>query len=416
MKKIILILSIWSLAIGFVEAQQIKRSTLSSTGKVKSVDPVRVSWTAGSCPGCNVLHPTNPANEGYVRQGFQQPPSNGNAPNCPTMTSTFNITPIVSALCGTKFDMEFTGISVQNLKFEWNFGAGAVPQTSTSLNPMGVIYTTPGQKVISLKVSQGVCMVSSARAVNIAANQVGFSSTAKVTDAKCRGDKSGSIVITTIGGSTATKTYTWSNGATTQNLTNVAAGSYRVTTTDGNGCAFTLDTVVKQPNTAISFTPEIVAETCIDIQDGSILLKPTGGTPPYRYIWSTGATTPGISNLSRGRYTVGIIDTNACRLDTAFVISLACRDTNTFVYDVITPNGDGKNDKWVIKRIEKYPENEMFIYNRWGQLVYTTKKYNNDWAGSNQKGEELPSAAYYYVIRLNDDKNTVWSGSVTVIR
>jgi gliding motility-associated-like protein len=416
MKKITAILTILTLALGFVEAQQIKRSTLTSVGKLKAIDPFRVSWTAGSCPGCNVLHPNAPANAGYLRQGFQQPPTNGNTPDCPSMTATFNVNPITSPSCGTKFDMEFTGVSVQNLVFEWNFGSGAIPQTSNTLNPIGVFYTTAGPKVITLRVSSGAtCAVSTAKSVTIAPNQVSFSAMAKATDVKCRGDKTGAINVTPFGGSGA-KTYKWSNGASTQNITNVAAGRYTVTVTDVNACTFSLDTIVKQPDAAISFTNEIIQETCKTFEDGSIHLTLKGGTPPYRLNWSTGETTTAISSLKAGKYTVSIQDSNSCKLDTAFVISWRCRDSAKFVFDVITPNGDNKNDKWVVANIEKYPNNEMFIYNRWGQIVYNTKQYKNDWAGTNQKGDELPTAAYFYVIKLNDTGNTEWSGSVTVLR
>lgn len=418
MKKIITILTILTLAIGIVEAQQIKRSTLTSVGKLKVVEPFRVSWTAGSCPGCNVLHPNNPPNSGYLRQGFQQPTSNGNSPDCPSLTPTFNITPVVSPVCGTKFDMEYTGVSVQNLIFEWNFGDGAVPQTSNELNPAGVFYTTSGLKVVTLKVSRGACTESRARTVNVTNNQVGFALSAKVTDIKCFNDKAGIITVAPLGG-VGTKTYSWSTGATTQNLAGVAAGRYRVTATDGNGCTYSIDTVINQPSAPLSFTSVITPETCRDYEDGEIQLTVNGGTKPYRVNWSNGATTTGISSLIAGQYRVNIRDTNNCRLDTSFVINRRCRpqDTSKFqVYDVITPNGDGKNDKWIIATIEKYPNNELFIYNRWGQIVYTTKAYRNDWAGTNQNGDELPTAAYYYIIRLNDDKDTVWDGSVSILR
>lgn len=417
MKKIITILLILTFGFHAVKAQQIKRSTLTSIGSLKTIEPFRVSWTAGSCPGCNVLHPSSPTTAGYLRQGFQQPPFNGNAPGCPPLTPTFNIIPFQSPTCGTKFDLEYTGGSTPNLVVEWNFGEGAVPRTSNELNPTGVIYTSSGLKIVTLKVSSGLCADSRAKTVNVLASQVGFSATAQVTTIKCRNASTGSITLTPIGG-TGAKTYVWSNGATTQNLANVTAGRYRVTTTDASGCTFTLDTVINQPASAISFTNVITPETCKDYEDGVIQLVANGGTKPYRISWSNGETTPTISSLIAGQYKVSILDSNNCRLDTSFIINRRCRiDTSTFkVYDIITPNGDNSNDKWIIANIEKYPNNEMFIYNRWGQIVYTKKAYTNDWEGTNQEGKELPAAAYFYIIKLNDDKNTVWEGSVTILR
>lgn len=419
MKKLIIILTILVSAINYVEAQQIKRSTLTSIGKLKVAEPFRVSWTAGSCPGCNVLHPNDPPNTGYLRQGFQQPTFNGNSPDCPSLTPMFSINTATTPTCGTKFDMEYKGVLVPNLIVEWDFGADAVPQTSNQLNPTGVFYTTSGLKIVTLKVSSGVsCVESRARTVNVANNQVGFWGKANITNVKCRGDKTGAINIIPLGGFGA-KTYKWSNGATSQNLAGVTGGRYTVTATDANGCSFVMDTAINQPAIGLGFTSVVIAETCKDYEDGSIELTPTGGTKPYKITWATGATTTNISSLIAGQYKFTVLDSNNCRLDSSVVINRRCRgqDTSKFkVYDVITPNGDGKNDKWVIATIEKYPDNELFIYNRWGQIVYTTTKYRNDWAGTNQDGEELPTAAYYYIIRLHDDKNTVWDGSVTILR
>ena len=415
MKKIIIFLTILVFAINATEAQQIKRSTLTSVGKLKVAEPFRISWTAGSCPGCTVLHPNTPANSGYLRQGFQQPTFNGNSPGCPSLTPTFNINPITSPTCGTKFDMEYSGITVPNMTVEWNFGDGAVPQTSNDLNPTGVLYTTTGLKIIILKVSSGACVDSRARTVNVTVNQIGFVAKATVTDVKCRNDRTGVINLTPAGGF-GTKTYRWSNGALTQNVSNLAAGRYYVTTTDANGCSFLLDTVINQPSAVLSYTSIITQETCKDYEDGAVELSVAGGTAPYQVNWANGATTTTISSLIAGQYPVTILDSNNCRVDTSFFIARRCRDTLKTIYDVITPNGDGKNDKWVVANIEKYPDNEMFIYNRWGELIYTTKKYLNDWAGTNQNKEELPTGAYYYIIRLNDADNTVWDGSVTILR
>jgi gliding motility-associated-like protein len=417
MKKIIFILTSLVFLANAVGAQQIKRQTLASVGKLKVAEPFRVSWTAGSCPGCSVIHPSTPAGAGYLRQGFQQPPFNGNAPNCPPIMPVFTIMSFPSPTCGTKFDMEFAGLTVPNMTVEWNFGEGAVPQTSTQLNPTNVIYTTSGIKIITLKVSSGAaCSDTRAKTVSVTPAQIGFSATTSVTNIKCRNDKTGEVTLSTIGGS-GTKTYRWSNGATTQNLTAAPAGRYTVTITDGSGCSFSSDSaVITQPNLALGFTAIITKEACKNTEDGSIELTPTGGTPPYKISWSTGATTSRITALSVGSYRATILDSNLCRLDTSLIIAYGCRDTTKSIYDIITPNKDGINDKWIVPTIEKYPDNEMFIYNRWGQLIYTTKKYLNDWAGTNQEGKELPTGAYYYIINLNDGNNTKWKGSVTVLR
>jgi gliding motility-associated-like protein len=426
MKKITLFLIFLTAAAHIGSAQQIKRWTFSSQGRVRTVgSTARVSWSAGTCPGCNVLSPTGNPSAGYLRQGFQQPPEiNNNSAQCAAtpLAANFNITPFNTPTCGTKFDFEFTGQSYAGMTLLWDFGDGAFPRTSTQLNPMGVIYGTAGQKSITLTVRLGTnCRDSKARTVNVSPTQIGFTAAATVADVKCFGQRTGGITVTTSGGM-GNKTFTWSNGATTQSITNVTAGRYVVTATDAGGCQFVFDTLVRQPQANLGFRDSITLETCVSYADGSIFLTPTGGTKPYRFAWSNSSTDASIDSLVKGSYRVTITDSNSCRIDTVFNLRRRCDDSrigdtlNKKLFDVITPNGDGKNDTWVIDGINKYPKHEVFIYNRWGQLIYSTRDYNNTWTGTNTRGDEVPSAAYFYVIQLNNDKQEVWTGSVTIVR
>jgi gliding motility-associated-like protein len=420
MKKIILFLITIAAFLNQIEAQQIKRATLSSAGSTKVAAPFRISYTAGSCPGCNTL---TKAGTGSIRQGFQQPPNIENNPSgCPPLTAVFNILPIITPSCGTKYDFEFNGATVAGATFEWDFGEGAFPRRSTQLNPMGISYAAAGTKIIGLTIRKGACSDSKARVLVITPAQIGFGiAPLSIANAKCRGDQTGSIKLSITGGS-GTKTFRWSNGATSQDLTNLAAGRYTVTATDGNGCISVLDTAVGQPAAALSFRDSIKKEDCYGYLDGAIELTVSGGTRPYKFAWDNGQTTSKIGGLAAKRYAVTISDSNSCKIDTAFIVPLRCavdsskKNKTGFVYDVITPNGDGLNDKWVVNNIDQYPNNELIIYNRWGQAVYTVKPYKNTWTGTTDDGKELPAAAYYYLIKLNNDKNETWAGSVTVIR
>ncbi len=86
------------------------------------------------------------------------------------------------------------------------------------------------------------------------------------------------------------------------------------------------------------------------------------------------------------------------------------------VPNAITPNDDGKNDVLTIDNIEKFPNNELTIFNRWGDILYRAKPYANDWNGSNQKGDPLPEGTYYYVLRLNINDGKILRGDLTVLR
>lgn len=94
-------------------------------------------------------------------------------------------------------------------------------------------------------------------------------------------------------------------------------------------------------------------------------------------------------------------------------------DSVTVTLDIpnaITPNGDGKNDVLKIDGIEDYPNNELVIFNRWGDVLYKAKPYLNDWQGVNQSGGELPEGTYYYVLRLNVNDGKIYSGNMTILR
>lgn len=75
--------------------------------------------------------------------------------------------------------------------------------------------------------------------------------------------------------------------------------------------------------------------------------------------------------------------------------------------DVFSPNNDGINDQFVIRGLERYPNNSIIIINRWGNKVYEAVPYNNDWDGTNQfgitvGGNQLPEGTYYYILDLGE--------------
>ena len=77
----------------------------------------------------------------------------------------------------------------------------------------------------------------------------------------------------------------------------------------------------------------------------------------------------------------------------------------------ISPNGDGKNDYLIIPGILRYQPNHLMIYNRWGNLVFKSDNYLNDWNGIANRGtilygEELPEGTYFYLIRIEGESET----------
>ena len=83
------------------------------------------------------------------------------------------------------------------------------------------------------------------------------------------------------------------------------------------------------------------------------------------------------------------------------------------VSDLLTPNGDGQNDTWKIKEPSYVDGCDVSIYNRWGQKVYQTTSYQNEWDGT-KNGVNLPDGAYFYVIEC--DGEVAYKGPITLMR
>ncbi len=75
------------------------------------------------------------------------------------------------------------------------------------------------------------------------------------------------------------------------------------------------------------------------------------------------------------------------------------------VFNGVSPNSDGNNDTWKVKGIEKYPDNTVMIFNRWGDKVREFANYNNTtraWEGKNEHGEILPDGTYFYILDVKN--------------
>lgn len=84
--------------------------------------------------------------------------------------------------------------------------------------------------------------------------------------------------------------------------------------------------------------------------------------------------------------------------------------------NAFSPNTDGSNDLWYIKNINLYPINHLQIYNRWGNIVFESSGYNNQWDGRNGK-RPLPSGTYFYLLNVNiNGSEEIFKGSVTIFR
>ncbi len=236
------------------------------------------------------------------------------------------------------------------------------------------------------------------------------------TDALCDGSPTGSLQANIISGTTPPYTYLWSNGDTSDLILNLPPGSYGLTVTDELNCLRTDSARVSRRLNI----EETIIPPCPSINNGSITATVTGGVQPYGYLWNTGATSQSLLGIGEGTYSLTVSDQNDCKgSDTIIVMNdttnIAFCDTLIF-YDVFSPNGDGVNEQWVVDGLLRFPDNEIQIFNRWGNLVYEAKPYSNDWDGRSKKDELLPPATYYYILKLHDLNESVYSGNITLIR
>ncbi|MEO1438470.1 MAG: SprB repeat-containing protein, partial [Bacteroidota bacterium] len=170
----------------------------------------------------------------------------------------------------------------------------------------------------TLFVEDGLGCSSNLISVDVSETSPGISVIAEVENANC-GFISGSIDLLVSGG-TPPYSFHWSNSPeTTSSITGLFEGNYAVTITDAAACTY-FDQYTVLPQISMYLEPH---EThlfldCEYSSDGIATANPTGGTPPYTYLWSNGATTNTISGLGPGAYTVSVTDIYDCYPVSAF--------------------------------------------------------------------------------------------------
>ena len=200
--------------------------------------------------------------------------------------------------------------------------------------------------------------------------------------------------------------YLWDvTGETTSSITAVNTGIFTVTGTTEDGCVSNASIqIINNSPFELNLSSPIFFDdynvTAQGANDGSIDLTIFGGSGSFTYDWSNGGTTQDLSGLAGGLYTVSVTDEQGCAVTDSINLKepQAIKLPNGF-----TPNGDGFNDFYVIKGIQGYPGNKVNIFNRWGNLVFSTQDYQNNWNGVSNDGNLLPDGTYFIVVDLNKE-------------
>ncbi|RAI97531.1 gliding motility-associated-like protein [Chitinophaga skermanii] len=165
---------------------------------------------------------------------------------------------------------------------------------------------------------------------------------------------------------------------------------------------------IDKVSTSFMFTVNAVPVVTISSDKGlnvskgaTVVLTATGG---LSYTWSnadgiiTGINSPALTvrPMQNTTYTVTAKNADGCT-GTASVNMTVIEDFKIDATNVLTPNGDGVNDRWVIKNIDAYPQNEVKIFDRAGRMVYYKKGYLNEWDGK-VNGRPLAEGTYYFIV------------------
>jgi len=225
------------------------------------------------------------------------------------------------------------------------------PFTAFTFNPMTYYNLTPGFHLLTIGDSNNCEVLYEIEITEPDTLELTFNWTNNL----CYGDMNGTIDMTISGGTlfqylqtcncdTLCHTIQWSNGATTEDLTGLAAGTYTVTVTDCNGCVVVGEVTITSPP-ALILTETHGNLNCYGQGTGWIDLLVTGGVGPYTYAWNNGASTQDLYNLSGGWYSVTVTDANNC------VATITVLITEPAPFDLNFDTGDimctGVNDGWI---------------------------------------------------------------------
>lgn len=157
--------------------------------------------------------------------------------------------------------------------------------------------------------------------------------------------------------------------------------------------------------TAFGASIYVGAESCRGAGDGYLVVNPfnNGGTVQYSLNPSPSPADTGSTmyNLPAGTYTLTLQDSVGNTLVKTVIIQASTKECEDTVYHAFSPNDDGLNDLFIISGISRFPENHVYVFNRWGQLVWEGKNYDNKkvvWDGKDSKNIPLSSGTYFYII------------------
>ena len=248
-----------------------------------------------------------------------------------------------------------------------------------------------------------------------------------VSDQGCTDETSRSVLINPnpIPSFTATNVCQGGNSLFT-NTSSIVSGSYTSSWDFGDGGSSTKKSVDYIYNSVGTFnvTLDLLSNkgctgsvtNSVEVFANPVRISASGGGT---YTWTPGfelddpnAAEPIVRASGDTEFTVEIEDDNGCK-DTGSVKVTVLENYVVFPRTVITPNGDGINDKFTFENLDSYPNNSLLIFDRWGREVYQQDAYQQDWEGT-KDGSPLPAGTYFYILTFDKNEDAIYKGSVTI--
>ena len=359
-------------------------SNLRAAGNNSSTTRLDFTWTAASFPTSGAT------NTGYLLLYAA-------APNVPVFASLNAQAPIAGAnttLLSSSIAGNANSFSSTNLANSENYNFLLIPYTWDGTNPETYNYLTAAAPTAS---SLKLPLISGRNSL-------------------CMGEQ------ITLSSNSATGN-TWSRngvviaGATGQQLLVNSGGSYTVSVNWGSASSVSVPMVVSAfalPVPGISSSNGLKISkgdrTQLTARDGvTYLWSPN----IFKWIDNVNIANPTVKPDVTTTFSVTVTNANGCSSTENITIEVES-DFKVTPQTLITPNGDGKNDFWIIKNIDAYPDNEVKVFDASGRQVYRKQRYNNSWDGT-FNGSPLPTGTYTFIIYFGE-KIALVKGYLTILK
>jgi len=325
--------------------------------------------------------------------------------DCPVETTTFDLTLFPSPEASFEVGPN-GGVSCVD-------GLATISATTTAANPQfvwdgsnvvssnGGVAEVEGEGIYEVTVLDGVTGCASLFEVEVLPPDPMDIAAIDFVPPNCFGGSDGWIDVLT--NESTALSYAWTpsgidaDGGYAESL---SSGIYTVVVSNGSDCqdSATIELVDFDP--LMLMLVETVDSECGEA-NGSIEVVASGGQGGYAYQWGLFQNNALLDGVDAGLYDVEGTDAGGCEVEGTFEV--ACYPlTPVIPSQLLTPNGDGFNDAWVVEYLWMYPDNNVKVFNRWGTQVFEAEPYDNNWAGTWDpalgSAKLLPAGTYYYLI------------------